>query len=85
MFFAFCEINATKFGAENKVTHKIIMQWKKSYYIASNVSSRKGATTFGDLPDCLKTPECHVITVFLKLRVVACLMQLLYQLLFIGQ
>ena len=51
-FFAFCEINATKFGAENEVTHKIIMQWKKSYYIASNVSSRKGATTFGDLPDC---------------------------------
>ena len=51
MFFAFCEINATKFGAENEVTHKIIMQWKKSYYIASNVSSRKGATTFGDLPD----------------------------------
>ena len=53
MFFAFCEINATKFGAENEVTHKIIMQWKKSYYIASNVSSRKGATIFGDLPDCL--------------------------------
>ena len=29
-----------------------IMQLKKSYYIATNVSSRKGATTFGDLPDC---------------------------------
>ena len=28
------------------------MQWKKSYYIATKVSSRKGATTFGDLPDC---------------------------------
>ena len=50
-FFAFCEINATKFGAENEVTHRIIMQWKKSYHIASNVSSRKGTTTFGDLPD----------------------------------
>ena len=32
-----------------------IMQLKKSYYmyIATNVSSRKGATTFGNLPDCL--------------------------------
>ena len=29
-----------------------IMQLKKSYYIATNVSSRKSATTFGDLPDC---------------------------------
>ena len=28
-----------------------ITQFKKSYYIATNVSSRKGATTFGDLPD----------------------------------
>ena len=52
-FFAFCEINATKFGTENEVSHKIIMRWKKSYYIATNVSSRKGATTFGDLPDWL--------------------------------
>ena len=31
-----------------------IMQLKKSYYIATNVSSRKSATTFGDLPDCLR-------------------------------
>ena len=29
-----------------------IMQLKKSYYIASNVCSRKSAITFGDLPDC---------------------------------
>ena len=29
-----------------------IMQLKKSYYIATNVSSSKGSTTFGDLPDC---------------------------------
>ena len=29
-----------------------IMQLKKSYYIAINVSSRKNTTTFGDLPDC---------------------------------
>ena len=29
-----------------------IMQLKKSYYIATNVNSRKSATTFGDLPDC---------------------------------
>ena len=31
-----------------------IMQLKKSYHIATNVWSRKSATTFGDLPDCLK-------------------------------
>ena len=30
-----------------------IMQLKKSYHIATNVCSRKSATTFGDLPDCL--------------------------------
>ena len=29
-----------------------IMQLKKSYYIATNVCSRKSATTFDDLPDC---------------------------------
>ena len=28
------------------------MQLKESYYIATNVCSRKSATTFGDLPDC---------------------------------
>ena len=28
------------------------MQLKKSDYIATNVSSRKSATTFGDLPGC---------------------------------
>ena len=32
-----------------------IMQLKKSYHIAANVCSRKSATTFGDLPDCLET------------------------------
>ena len=52
MFFSFREINATKFGAKNEISHKIIMQWKKSYYIAINVSIRKSATTFADLPDC---------------------------------
>ena len=31
-----------------------IMQLKKSYHIATNVCSRKSATTFGDLPDWLK-------------------------------
>ena len=31
------------------------MQLKKSYYIATNVCSRKSATTFGDLPDCVCT------------------------------
>ena len=78
-FIPFCEINATKFGTKNEISHKIIyhymtsycyiimiivdsciisfhldsiMQLKKSYYIATNVS-RKSATTFGDLPDCL--------------------------------
>ena len=29
------------------------MHLKESYYIATNVCSRKSATTFGDLPDCL--------------------------------
>ena len=33
-----------------------IVQLKKSYYIATNVCSRKSATTFGDLPDCLDGP-----------------------------
>ena len=51
-FFVFCEINATKLGTENEVSHKIIMRWMKPYYIATDDSSRKGATTFGDLPDC---------------------------------
>ena len=52
--FLFCEKNATKFGTENEVSHKIIMRWKKSYYIATNVSSRKGAPTIGDLSDWSK-------------------------------
>ena len=30
-----------------------IMQLEKSYNIATNVCSRKSATNFGDLPDCL--------------------------------
>ena len=34
-----------------------IMQLKKSYHIASNICSRKSATTFGDLPDCLVNPR----------------------------
>ena len=34
-----------------------IMQLKKSYYIATNVCSRKSATTFGDLPDCWNIGE----------------------------
>ena len=32
-----------------------IMQLKKSYHIATNVCSKKSATTFGDLPECLGT------------------------------
>ena len=51
--FSFCEINATKLGTKDENSHNIIKQWKKSYYIATNVSSRKSATTFGDLPNCL--------------------------------
>ena len=31
------------------------MQLKQYYNIATKVSSRKNATTFGDLPDCLAT------------------------------
>ena len=39
-----------------------IMQLKKSYYIATNVCSRKSATTFGDLPDWpLWTNMCTII------------------------
>ena len=34
-----------------------IMQLKISYYIATNVSSRKNATTFGDFPDCIAKPR----------------------------
>ena len=30
-----------------------IMQLKKSYHFDTNFCSRKSATTFGDLPDCL--------------------------------
>ena len=30
-----------------------IMQLKKSYHTATHVCSRKSATNFGDLPDCL--------------------------------
>ena len=30
-----------------------IMKLKLSYHIATKVCSRKSATTFGDLPDCL--------------------------------
>ena len=30
-----------------------IMQLKQFYNIATKVSSKKNATTFGDLPDCL--------------------------------
>ena len=37
-----------------------IMQLKKSYYISTNVSSRKSATNFGDLPDRL-TSESEFI------------------------
>ena len=37
-----------------------IMQLKKSYYIASNTSSRKSATNFGDFPDRL-TSESEFI------------------------
>ena len=35
------------------------MQLKKLYHIATNVCSRKSATTFGDLPDCLST-SCEI-------------------------
>ena len=37
---------------------------KKSYYIATDVCSRKSATTFGDLPDCLAHKQntvCEVL------------------------
>ena len=36
-----------------------IMQLKNSYHIATNVCSRKSATTFGDIPDCLWNIEAH--------------------------
>ena len=34
-----------------------ILQLKLSYYIATNVCSRKSATTFGDLPDWSECKE----------------------------
>ena len=37
------------------------MQLKQFYNIATKVSSRKNATTFGDLPDCL-VDEPHPLT-----------------------
>ena len=38
-----------------------IMQLKKSYHIATKVCSRKSATTFGDLPDCLMHSKPNLI------------------------
>ena len=44
-----------------------MMQLKKSYYIATNVISRKSDTSFGDLPDCLVTVNiCILIKISLK-------------------
>ena len=40
-----------------------IMQLKKSYHIATNVCSRKSATTFGDLPDWLMSLESNQISI----------------------
>ena len=40
------------------------MQLKKLYHIAANVCSRKSATTFDDLPDCL--PLQRILRYFLK-------------------
>ena len=37
-----------------------IIQLKKSYHIATNVCSRKRATTFGDLPDWLLSSQIWV-------------------------
>ena len=37
------------------------MQLKESYYIATNVYSRKSATTFGDLHDWLGFRVAHLI------------------------
>ena len=39
-----------------------IMQLQKSYHIATNVCSRKSATTFGDLPDWYKTTVISIAT-----------------------
>ena len=36
------------------------MQLKQFYNIATKVSSRKSATTFGDLPDCSKSDTTYV-------------------------
>ena len=37
------------------------MQLKDSYYIATNVCSRKSVTTFGDLPDWLYNVRMHTL------------------------
>ena len=52
-FFSFCEINATKFGSKNLIHLDCITQFQYWCYVATDVCSRKSATIFGDLPDCL--------------------------------
>ena len=44
------------------------MQWKKSYYNATNVSSRNGATTFGDLPDWSVYRAAELNNIFTHLK-----------------
>ena len=60
-FFPFCEINATKFGSKIWIHLACIMQFQYWRYIATNVCSRKTATTFGDLPDCAVIDESILI------------------------
>ena len=50
-FFSFCEISAAKFDTKNQINLDCIMQFQHWRYIATNVCSRKSATTFGDLSD----------------------------------
>ena len=45
-----------------------IMQLKESYHIATNVCSRKSATTFGDLPDCWEPWQPEDITVITQIK-----------------
>ena len=47
-----------------------IIQLKKSYHIATNVCSRKSATTFGDLPDWLCKQTTVLLTFFPHVAIV---------------
>ena len=48
------------------------MQLKQFYNSATKVSSKKSATTFGDLPDCLSTYMCEGFLLYSGRKVTQC-------------